>query len=130
LFSQESHLHKYLVSNWFVFEGFSLTGKEVITNWLIHYTRMPIKNVCPSKKKLTLSKNILTEGKKLELKCNLANIMSVQGRSQKWLADKVGVSMATISQIKQEKRLPTLPVAFRIAKVLEVKIEDLWEEIK
>jgi DNA-binding XRE family transcriptional regulator len=64
------------------------------------------------------------------LRCNLAHILIEKDKSQKWLADKVGVSMATISQIKKGKRLPTLPVAMRIANVLEKTVEEIWYEDK
>lgn len=62
------------------------------------------------------------------LECKLSYILLEQGRTQKWLADQVGVSMSTISQIKKGKQLPTLPVALRIAKVLGKKVEDIWME--
>jgi putative transcriptional regulator len=62
------------------------------------------------------------------LHCKLSYILLEQDRSQKWLADEIGVSMATISQIKKGKRLPTLEVAFKIAKALNKKIEDIWYE--
>lgn len=60
--------------------------------------------------------------------CKLEDILKDQGRTQKWLSEKVGVGMRTISEIKQGKRLPTLPVALRIAKVLGVAVEDIWKE--
>lgn len=62
------------------------------------------------------------------LRCKLANILLEQDRSQKWLAEATGISMTTISQIKKGKRLPTLEVAFKIAKALNVTIEQLWME--
>ena len=62
------------------------------------------------------------------MKCNLETIMKVEGRTNNWLAEKAEVSAATISLIKQGKRLPTLPVAFRIAKALEKAVEDIWTE--
>ncbi|CAG9608071.1 hypothetical protein NEOCIP111885_01763 [Pseudoneobacillus rhizosphaerae] len=62
------------------------------------------------------------------LHCKLSYILLEQDRSQKWLADEIEVSMATISQIKKGKRLPTLPVALRIAKALNKNVEEIWVE--
>ncbi|WP_230496319.1 helix-turn-helix transcriptional regulator [Pseudoneobacillus rhizosphaerae] len=58
----------------------------------------------------------------------MSYILLEQDRSQKWLADEIEVSMATISQIKKGKRLPTLPVALRIAKALNKNVEEIWVE--
>lgn len=62
------------------------------------------------------------------MRSRLKKFIKDEGRTQKWLSEKVNVSMATISSIINEKSLPTLPVAFRIAKVLGRKIEDIWYE--
>ncbi|SDM16855.1 helix-turn-helix transcriptional regulator [Bacillus sp. OK048] len=62
------------------------------------------------------------------MKSRLKEIMKEQGRSQKWLSEKVGVSMTTISSLKKEKSLPSLPLALRIAKTLGKTIEDIWHE--
>jgi DNA-binding XRE family transcriptional regulator len=64
------------------------------------------------------------------LHCKLSYILLERDKSQTWLADEVGVSDATISQIKKGKRIPTLQVAYKIAKVLDLKIEDIWYEDK
>jgi putative transcriptional regulator len=70
-------------------------------------------------------KNIL---RSLKVKSRLKEIMKDEGRTQKWLAEKVGVSMTTISSIINEKSIPTLPLAMRIAKILGKSIEDIWYE--
>lgn len=62
------------------------------------------------------------------MNCRLDEIIREQGRTQKWLSEKTEVSMATISLIKQGKRLPTLSVALRIARTLGVTVEDIWNE--
>jgi DNA-binding XRE family transcriptional regulator len=64
------------------------------------------------------------------LYCKLSYILLERDKSQTWLADEVGVSDATISQIKKGKRIPTLQVAYKIAKVLDLKIEDIWYEVE
>lgn len=41
-------------------------------------------------------------------------------------ADKVGINRNTLSFIINEKSVPTLEVAMKIAKELELKVEDIW----
>ncbi|WP_252215617.1 helix-turn-helix domain-containing protein [Bacillus sp. CMF12] len=55
-------------------------------------------------------------------------IMVEQGRTQKWLGEKVGASNRTISEIINEKREPTLKIALRIAKAIEEPVEKIWWE--
>jgi putative transcriptional regulator len=62
------------------------------------------------------------------MKSRLKEIMKNQGRTQNWLAEKVDVNKSTISQIINNKNVPTLIVAYRIAKILGLKIEDIWYE--
>lgn len=46
--------------------------------------------------------------------------------TQQALADKASVTRQTIIAIEQGKYAPSLPLAFRIAKALGVKIEDVF----
>jgi putative transcriptional regulator len=62
------------------------------------------------------------------MKCKLKEIMKEQGRTQNWLSENVGVNKATISLIINEKSIPTLPVALRIAKTLGKNVEEIWYE--
>ena len=47
--------------------------------------------------------------------------------TQQDLADRVGVTRQTIIAIEQGKYSPSLPLAFRIAKVFSVTIEQIFE---
>ncbi len=47
--------------------------------------------------------------------------------TQQDLADKVGVTRQTIIAIEQGKYSPSLPLALKIAKTFNVKIEDVFE---
>ena len=47
--------------------------------------------------------------------------------TQEDLARRVGVSRQTIIAIENGKYLPSLRLAFKLAKVFNVKIEDLFE---
>ncbi len=46
--------------------------------------------------------------------------------SQADLAQLAGVSRQTINAIEKEKYDPSLPLAFRLAKIFELQIEDVF----
>ncbi|MDQ7727092.1 helix-turn-helix transcriptional regulator [Halomonas sp. SpR8] len=48
--------------------------------------------------------------------------------SQGELASRLGVSRQTVNSIENNRYDPSLPLAFEIARVLESKIEDIFEE--
>ena len=48
------------------------------------------------------------------------------GWSQQKLADELGVSRQTIISIERGKFDPSLPLAFRIARIFDQRIEDLF----
>lgn len=47
--------------------------------------------------------------------------------TQEQLAEKIGVSRQTVIAIEADKYLPSLGLAFKIAKVFNVKIEDIFQ---
>ena len=47
--------------------------------------------------------------------------------TQEDLANSVGVSRQTINAIEKEKFDPSLPTAFRISRLFEVPIEELFQ---
>ena len=47
--------------------------------------------------------------------------------SQSDLADKLGVSRQTINAIETEKYDPSLPLAFKVARLFKLAIEDIFE---
>jgi len=47
--------------------------------------------------------------------------------TQQKLADKVGVTRQTIIAIEQNKYSPSLALAFRIARVFNSKVEDVFQ---
>jgi len=49
------------------------------------------------------------------------------GMTQEDLARRVGVTRQTIIAIENGKYLPSLRLAFKLAKVFNVRIEDLFE---
>jgi putative transcriptional regulator len=62
----------------------------------------------------------------MKFKCRLRVILAEREMKHGDLADKAGVSRAQLSALINNRNLPTLPVAFNIAEVLELKIEDIW----
>lgn len=46
--------------------------------------------------------------------------------TQEQLADKVGVSRQTVVAIESDRYLPSLGLAFKIAKLFKVKIEEIF----
>lgn len=53
-------------------------------------------------------------------------LMNQKGISREELANKVGVSMTTISNINSEKNLPTINLLLQIAEALDVDIREMF----
>jgi len=53
-----------------------------------------------------------------------------KGLSQYELAKLTGVHVTTISKIENGQRLPSLKVAAKLAKVLDVSLDDLFDSTK
>ncbi len=60
------------------------------------------------------------------MKNHLRELRAKQGWSQADLADKLNVSRQTINAIETEKYDPSLPLAFKIAELFNLKIEDIF----
>ena len=60
----------------------------------------------------------------------LKEIMNLKGISREELANKVGVSMTTISNINSEKNLPTINLLLHIAEALDVDIREMFVPTK
>jgi transcriptional regulator with XRE-family HTH domain len=60
----------------------------------------------------------------------LKELMNQKGISREELANKVGVSMTTISNINSEKNLPTISLLLQIAEVLDVDIREMFVPTK
>ena len=67
--------------------------------------------------------------KKLENKCKsiLKKLREDKSINQSELARKVGVNRTTICRIENGTRSPSLGVAYRIAKELDVPVEKIFE---
>ncbi len=64
------------------------------------------------------------------LKLRVKEIMSLKGISREELANKVGVSLTTISNISTETNLPSIDLLFQIAEALDVDIREMFVPTK
>jgi putative transcriptional regulator len=61
------------------------------------------------------------------MKNKLRELRAVKEWSQSDLADKLGVSRQTINAIETEKYDPSLPLAFKVAQLFKMPIEEIFE---
>jgi len=61
------------------------------------------------------------------MKNRLRELRAVNGWSQAHLADLVDVSRQTVNALEKGRYDPSLPLAFRLARVFSTTIEDLFE---
>lgn len=62
------------------------------------------------------------------MKCKLKIILAERMLKQSDLAKLVGITDQTLSMIARGKSEPTLRVALRIAKALDLIVEEIWIE--
>ena len=61
------------------------------------------------------------------MKSRLRELRAEKQWSQADLAEKLGVSRQTINAIEMEKYDPSLPLAFKIARLFKQPIEEIFE---
>jgi len=61
------------------------------------------------------------------VKSRLRELRSDRGWSQSDLAKQLNVSRQTINAIETEKYDPSLPLAFRLAELFKLRIEEIFE---
>jgi putative transcriptional regulator len=61
------------------------------------------------------------------MKNRLREMRAAKEWSQSDLADKLDVSRQTVNAIETEKYDPSLPLAFKVARLFKSKIEDIFE---
>ena len=61
------------------------------------------------------------------MKNKLRELRAAKEWSQSDLADKLDVSRQTVNAIETEKYDPSLPLAFKIARLFKAKIEEIFE---
>ena len=58
----------------------------------------------------------------------LRELRAERGWSQQYLAEKLEVSRQSVNAIETGKYDPSLPLAFRIARLFEKRIEEIFED--
>ena len=61
------------------------------------------------------------------MKNKLHELRAAKEWSQGDLADKLGVSRQTVNAIETEKYDPSLPLAFKVARLFKKSIEEIFE---
>ena len=61
------------------------------------------------------------------MKNKLRELRAAKAWSQSDLAAKLGVSRQTVNAIETEKYDPSLPLAFKVAKLFKKSIEEIFE---
>jgi putative transcriptional regulator len=61
------------------------------------------------------------------MKSHVRELREAKQWSQSDLADKLGVSRQTVNAIETEKYDPSLPLAFKIARLFKKPIEEIFE---
>jgi len=61
------------------------------------------------------------------LKNRLRELRATKTWSQSDLAEKLGVSRQTINAIETEKYDPSLPLAFKLARLFKLPVEEIFE---
>jgi putative transcriptional regulator len=56
----------------------------------------------------------------------LPELRAERGWTQAQLAERLGVSRQTVNAIEKQKFDPSLPIAFRIARLFELPIEEIF----
>ncbi|WP_324656536.1 helix-turn-helix transcriptional regulator [Bacillus cereus] len=64
----------------------------------------------------------------MNFKCRLRIIFAEREIKQKEFAKRVNLSQSTLSTLVNNTKLPTFPTAYKIAKELNLCIEDIWIE--
>ena len=62
------------------------------------------------------------------MKSRLRELRQMRGLSQAELGEKLKVSRQTVNAIETEKYDPSLPLAFKIARLFRLKIEEVFED--
>ena len=62
------------------------------------------------------------------MKNRLRELRTAREWSQSDLAEKLGVSRQTVNAIETERYDPSLPLAFKVARLFKLPIEEIFED--
>lgn len=60
--------------------------------------------------------------------CRVGYFREYHGLTQRELAAQAGTGRSSVAEIESGKRIPNVLLAIRIARVLQMTAEELWEE--
>jgi putative transcriptional regulator len=66
----------------------------------------------------------------MAVKNKLKDILDSRGIKQVWLAEQVGIDKRTLSNMVSNKYNTSLEVALKIADVLNMKVDDIFQLVK
>ena len=64
----------------------------------------------------------------MTVKNRLKEILDERGIKQNWLAEQVGITKQTMSNLIKNRFTTSMDIAFKIAKVLNMEITDIFYE--
>lgn len=64
------------------------------------------------------------------MRSKIGEIIDKQGYKKKYVAEKMDITQSQLSNWISGRAYPPMDKAFRLAKVLNVKVDDLYEEIE
>lgn len=70
--------------------------------------------------------NLILDNERQPFGNKLKVFRAMHDLTQEQLAEKIGVSRQTVIAIESDKYLPSLGLAFKIARLFKVKIEDIF----
>lgn len=65
---------------------------------------------------------------KVKVRCNIGELLKNEGRSQTWLAERIGTTPPKVNDWCQNKSNPSIGYIMRIQKVTGWTLEQMFEE--
>ena len=64
----------------------------------------------------------------MAVKNRLKEIIDERGLKQNWIAEQVGITKQTMSSLVKNRYTTSMDIAFKIAKVLNMELNDIFYE--
>jgi len=71
---------------------------------------------------------IVVRSDKMVVKNRLKDILDERGLKQNWLAEQVGITKQTMSNLVKNRYTTSIDIAFKISRVLNVDFKDIFYE--
>jgi len=66
----------------------------------------------------------------MKMRSKIGEIIDKQGYKKKYIAERMDITQSQLSNWISGRSYPPMDKAFKLAKVLNVKVDDLYEEIE